>query len=300
MSNSLKGSPPLRLHGVALLQGVQPRVEALRGDELFVGSGLGDAAFFDHEDRIHAPDEPELVGDDEGGASFCKGPPALLDGGRGFGVETRLGLVQDQDGGVPEHGPRYGDALLLPPAQTLTTLGEHGVVAFRQRPNKLVCPRELGGGLDLLPARPRTPVRYVLGDRGPKEQRVLRHEGYGIAQGLEGEVLYVFAVDEDPSFLRVVEAGDDTRYRGLARAAHPDERDPAPSFDVEVHATQDLPRPVLVGEAHVLEGNPAVEDWRGAGPGKVLHARLRVQEIYDALARDERGADLVDLPTQGP
>src|SRR5919112_4562033 len=132
MSNSLKGSPPLRLHGVALLQGVQPRVEALRGDELFVGSGLGDVAFFDHEDRIYAPDEPELVGYDEGGASFCKGPPTLLDGRGGLGVEARLRLVQDQDGRVPEHGPRDGDTLPLSTAQALAALGEHGVVALRQ------------------------------------------------------------------------------------------------------------------------------------------------------------------------
>ena len=48
-------SPPLRLHGVALLQGVEPRIETVRGDEVFVGARLGDAAVFDHEDRIYAP-----------------------------------------------------------------------------------------------------------------------------------------------------------------------------------------------------------------------------------------------------
>src|SRR5918992_2099726 len=178
ISSSLKGSPPLRLHGVALLQRVEPRVEAVRGDEVFVGACLGDAAVFDHEDRIYAPDQPELVGDDEGGASFCQGPPALLDGSGGFGVEAGLGLVQDQDRGVPEHGPRDGDALLLSTAQTLTALGEHGIVTFGQLPDKTVSPRELGYDLDLLPARPWPPVCDVLGDRGPEEQGVLRHEGY--------------------------------------------------------------------------------------------------------------------------
>ena len=115
---------------------------------------------------------------------------------------------------------------------------------------------------------PWPPVGYVLGDRRPEEQRVLRHEGYGVAQGLEGEVLYVFPVDENPSLLRVVEAGDEAGDRGLARAAHPDERDPAPRFDVEVHAAQDLSSLVLVGEAHALEGDPAFEGGRRTGSGK--------------------------------
>ena len=61
-----------------------------------MGARLGDAAVFDHEDRIYAPDQPELVGDDERGSPLCQGPPALLDGG-GLGVEAGLGLVQDQD-----------------------------------------------------------------------------------------------------------------------------------------------------------------------------------------------------------
>src|SRR5215207_2196292 len=178
ISSSLKGSPPLRLHGVALLQRVKPRVEAVRRDKVFMGARLGDGAVFDHEDRIYAPDQPELVGDDEGGVSFCQDPPALLDGGGGLGVESGLGLVQDQNRGVPEHGPRDGDALPLSTAQTLTALGEHGVVAFWQLPDKIVSPRELCYGLDLFSTRPWPPVGDVLGDRRPEEQGVLRHEGY--------------------------------------------------------------------------------------------------------------------------
>src|SRR5918998_5256329 len=141
ISSSLKGSSSLRLHGVALLQRVEPRIEAVRGDKVFMDARLGDAAVFDHEYRIYAPDQPELVGDDEGGASFCQGPPALLDGGRGLSVEAGLGLVQDQDWSIPEHGPRYGYALPLSTAQTLAALGEHGVVALGHLPDKFVGPR---------------------------------------------------------------------------------------------------------------------------------------------------------------
>src|SRR5215210_5717629 len=96
ISNSLKSSSSLRLHRVALLQDVEAGVEAAGGEELLVGAGLRDAAVLDHEDLVHVPHEPQLVGDDEGGAPLGERAPAVLDGARGLGVEAGLGLVQDQ------------------------------------------------------------------------------------------------------------------------------------------------------------------------------------------------------------
>src|SRR5918997_2988018 len=139
ISSSLMGSSS-RLYGVAFLQGVEPGVEAVRGQELLVGAGLDDAAVFDHEDPVHAANQPELVGYDEGGASLRERAPALLHGARGLGVEAGLGLVQDQDRALPQHRPRDGDALSLPPRQTLAPLGEQRVVAIGQPPDKGVRP----------------------------------------------------------------------------------------------------------------------------------------------------------------
>src|SRR3712207_1063425 len=112
--SSLMGSSS-RLYGVALLQGVEPGVEAVRGKELLVGAVLHHATVLDHEDPLDAAHQPELVGDDEGGTALGQGAPALLDGARRLGVKARLGLVQDQNGALPEHRPRDGDALSLPP-----------------------------------------------------------------------------------------------------------------------------------------------------------------------------------------
>src|SRR5918994_4597569 len=214
-SSSLK-DPSSRLHAVALLQSVEPGVEALRGQELFVGAVLRDAAILEHQDSVHVAHEPELVRYDEGSAAFGQGAPALLDGVRGLGVEPGLGLVQDQDQALPQHRPRDGDALPLAPAQALPTLGEQRVVAFRQLPNKAVCPGEPGCVLDLLPRRSGLPVADVLRHRRPEEHRLLRHEGYLVPQRLERELSYVFFIYEHPSSLRVVEAGGEARHGGLA------------------------------------------------------------------------------------
>src|SRR5918997_1958978 len=138
--SSLMDSTSSRLHAVALLQGVEPGVEAARGQKLLVGAVLRDAAVLDHEDPVHAAHQPELVGYDEGGASLRERAPALLHGARGLGVEAGLGLVQDQDRALPQHRPRDGDALSLPPRQTLAPLGEQRVVAIGQPPDKGVRP----------------------------------------------------------------------------------------------------------------------------------------------------------------
>src|SRR5918998_886281 len=114
ISSSLKNFSS-RLYGIALLQGVEPRVQAVGGQKLLVGAVLCYAAVLDHEDPLHAAHQPELVCNDEGGAALGQGAPALLDGARRLGVEAGLGLVQDQDRALPEHRPRDGDALALPP-----------------------------------------------------------------------------------------------------------------------------------------------------------------------------------------
>src|SRR5215216_3741476 len=188
----------LGLDRVALLQGVEPGVEAAGGQELLVGSDLRDAAVLDHQDLVHVPHQPELVGDDEGGASLGQGPPAVLDGVRGLGVEAGLGFVQDQDLALPEHRPRDGDALPLSPREALAPLGEQGVVALRQLADKPVGPRELRGAFDLLPRRPGLAVGDVLRYRRPEQHRFLRHEGYGVPQGFESEVSDILAVYQYP------------------------------------------------------------------------------------------------------
>src|SRR5215211_9374779 len=301
ISNSLKTlHPSSRLHRVALLQGVEPGVEPAGGQELLVGSDLGDAAVFDHQDLIHAAHQPELVGDDEGGAPFSEGTPAVLDGARRLGVEAGLGLVQDQDRALPEHRPRDGDALPLSPGEALPALGEQSLVALRQLADKIVRPGELRGALDLPPRRFCLPVADVLRDRRPEEHRLLRNEGYGVAQGFEREVSDVITVYENPPSLRVVEAGDEARDGGLAGPAQAHERDAAAGLDLEVHPAQNLVGLVFVGEVDVFEGDASFEGGCGAGVGVSLHARLVAQEIYDPLAGDEGLADLVRLPAQGP
>jgi hypothetical protein len=59
----------LGLYRLAVLEGIEPSVEAARSDELLVGSFFCDAAVFDNEDLVYILDQAQLVSDDEGGAA---------------------------------------------------------------------------------------------------------------------------------------------------------------------------------------------------------------------------------------
>ena len=61
-------------------------------------------------------------------------------------VQSRCGLVQKQDRGLPDHGARDRDPLLLPPAQLAPTNSDLGGIAIRKLKNELVRVGSLGSG----------------------------------------------------------------------------------------------------------------------------------------------------------
>ena len=55
-----------------------------------------------------------------------------LDGSLAGGVEGRGGLVQQEDGGVPDEGPGDSDSLLLAPGQLGALVPHQGIQLLRQ------------------------------------------------------------------------------------------------------------------------------------------------------------------------
>src|SRR3712207_2576225 len=100
--NSLKEIRSLT-YGVPapLLNGVEPGVEAVRGDKLVVGSFFRDPAVFEDQDLVYVSDQPQLVGDNKGGTALGEHLPVGIDSLGGLGVESCLRLVEDQDRSVP-------------------------------------------------------------------------------------------------------------------------------------------------------------------------------------------------------
>ena len=79
-----------------------------------MGAALGDPAVVEHENRVGVAHRREPVGDRKGGPIGGEVVDRALDQELSFGTDRRGRLVEDQDRGVLEDGPRDGDALALP------------------------------------------------------------------------------------------------------------------------------------------------------------------------------------------
>ena len=119
----------------------------------------------------------QAVGDDQRGAALHQLVQRLLHQPFAFGVERAGGLVEQQDGGVAQHGPGDGDALALAAGEPHAALAEEGVEAFGQALEEFVGVGGLGGGAHLGVGGVRAAVADVVPARAGEEHRLLRRPG---------------------------------------------------------------------------------------------------------------------------
>src|SRR3712207_8782868 len=90
-------------------------VELAVAQELFVGAHRGDLAVIEDQDQVRVANRAYPLGDDEDGPAGVAHHPVecLLDRCLGLGVHSRGAVVEDQESGVYEQSPRYGNPLPL-------------------------------------------------------------------------------------------------------------------------------------------------------------------------------------------
>lgn len=111
-------------------------------------------------------DGGEPVGNHKSGAAGEQMREALLNHGFGLAIKVGRGLVEQQDPGIGEKGPRNGDTLLLATREPDSPLSHHGVIAQLEPGGELVNMGGMAGVLEL-----------VLGGGGPGKQHVLTQGG---------------------------------------------------------------------------------------------------------------------------
>ena len=185
---------------------------------------LDDAPFLQSDDLVGVADGAQAVGDDQRRAAPQHRFQRLLDQVLRLGVHRRGGLVQDEDTGVGQDGPRQRQPLFLAPAQLDAPLADLGVVAFGQRLDELVGVGRLGGGDKLLVAGVRLAVEQVLAHGAVEQEGVLQHHGHVAAQRVQRDLPQIMAVQSDPPLNGIVETAEQIGDAGLARAAGADQR----------------------------------------------------------------------------
>ena len=123
-----------------MLARVQVVVAPAERVERIVGAAFHDPAVFHDQDLLGPPDGRQAVGDHEGGPAFHEIGQARLDGGFGFRIEARRGIVQNQDAGIGQNGAGDRDALPLAAGEFHAALAHNGVVLLFELLGELVEP----------------------------------------------------------------------------------------------------------------------------------------------------------------
>ena len=204
-----------------------------------------------------------------------------LDRPLGLGVDAARRFVEDEHRRIREDRPRERHQLPLAVREPLAALAHHEVEAARhaidegrprgaqRRPHLLV------GGVEPAEA-------HVLADRVVEEPRGLLDDAELRGDPGERTLAQIDAVGEDPSPLRLIEAGDQAGEGRLAAAGRPDEGDALARFDREIDAV-DRPRlPVRVGS--LLDVGRTVVARRGPPFGVAEEDAFEIDPLEPPLA----------------
>ena len=242
--------------------------------QFLVGPAVGDPALVQDHDPVGQVQRGPAVRDDQRGAA----PHHLAQRGVDLGLQARVDgrgrVVEQQQPGIGDQRPGQRHPLPLPAGQGKALLADHRVVALGQPDDELVRLGRLGRGDDLLVGRIRAAVGDVGPDRVGEQEAVLHDQADRGAQRVAGHVGDVVPADADRAGLRVVEAGQQQRQGGLARAGRADHGDRLARLDAEREAAQ-----------HRLGRHVAEPDVVEAEAGRVRRELDRVRLVADGGPR---------------
>ena len=146
---------------------------------------------------------------------------ALLYQQLGFGVDAGCGLIQNEDGGIGNHGAGEGEELFLSDGQAAAPFAQLGVIALFQPHDEVVGVYRFGGGHDFLIRCIQLSVADVVPDGAGEQEIILGHDAHLPPQAFDGNLLHVMAVDVHMALLNVVKTAyeiDDGGFSGSGGA----------------------------------------------------------------------------------
>ena len=156
-----------------------------------------------------------------GGSALADLQEAALDVPLCLCVQSRRGLVQQDDGWGLQDGAGDGHPLLLPPTQLEPPLPHHGPVLLGEAEDTAVDVCVLCRLLRFLIRRLCVAIANIVADAVVEEHRVLWHDPDTLPQRILLHFLHVLPVNGDGSILDVVEPEQQANDGALASPAGP-------------------------------------------------------------------------------
>ena len=215
-------------------------------------AALDDATLVEDDDAVGGADGGQAVGDDEGGAPLHHGLERALEAGLRVRVDARRGLVEDEERRVAVERAREGDELTLAGAEVLPALVDAGVEAPRapledlQRADareRLLDPRR-----DRASRRPwRRSRRWC---RRTARRPAGRRRSFAAARAGRSSRTSLPSTRHRPR-PDLVEAEEEARDGGLARAGGADQRELLPALAPQRLTSRSTGAPSLYSKADV-------------------------------------------------
>mmetsp|Transcript_29095 Transcript_29095/g.94889 ORF Transcript_29095/g.94889 Transcript_29095/m.94889 type:complete len:255 (+) Transcript_29095:114-878(+) len=194
--------------------------------ELAMGALLHDATLVHHHDLVRVLDRGQPVRDHDRGAPL--GLEQLVQRRLHHALALRVqragGLVQQQDGRVPQDGARDAHALLLPARDAPAAQADARLVPLRHGHDEVVGVGGARGRDHLLLRGVRLAVANVLADGGVEQCGLLVHQTHHSTQPVQVERGDGPPVEQHFTLLRVVEALQQLDHGALAAARRAHQR----------------------------------------------------------------------------
>ena len=142
---------------------------------------------------------------------------------------------------------------------------------------------QLGGLNDLFPGSAGLAVFDVFVDAAGEQIHILLHHADLAAQGMQGHVPNVLAVDFDAAAGYVVKPGNQAAQGGLAAAGGAHQRHGISGVDVQVDVRQHVAQGLGIGKLHVFEIDIALYAGQRHRAGAILNVAFHVHDFVEAL-----------------
>src|SRR5580698_8118375 len=244
----------------------------------------------EHQDFVSIPNRAEPVGDRHHRSPLHKPLHSLDHKPLRLRVQSRSGLVKDQNWRVANDGAGNADPLPLSSRERKPTLADHGVITVDHAGNKLIGVRELRRFLDFLLGSPQAAVGDVVTYCATKKDRVLKHKTDLAAKGKKLVLTNIDAVDADDSGRWVVKAGNQAHNCGLASTCRTDNTHQLSLLDSEA----DIPEHrivLIVSESDMVEDDFTANRSRFTRVREFINDRVSFKNRLNPLHPDRRLRD---------
>ena len=142
---------------------------------------------------------------------------------------------------------------------------------------RVPCRAQNGGVADA-----RVPIRDVVTNRAREQHRFLKHHTDLVAQGLQGELPDIDAIDQHAPFLRIIKSRNERQQRAFTTARGADQRHAHPWLNGAIDPMQNG------GSRHIVKCNMVDGDRTAQRRGRacarhITHGRLDIQDLLDAF-----------------